>query len=300
MALRVFAFAIAIALTSSAAVAGPETVDIPDGDLSLHTMLYRPDGPGPFPAVVALHDCGGLTKRPNTEAQLYSVWANKLVADGFVVLFPDSFGSRGLGSQCRERHRNVHASRERVTDANAARLWLQQQSYVRPDHISLLGWSNGAAAVLWTVRLTTPPHPESADFRSAVAFYPSCGRLREAAWSASSVGLTIGRPPQPASRWWPAREAAARACRSSSIRMRITNSTEPILQFGCEPALSTLSILPAARMAARIRPRATMRSRAFRNGWRDDLVKTPRRNRSARRQVTVSNRWYAYQQCRWP
>jgi len=220
MALRIFAFAIAIALTSSAAIAGPETVDIPDGDLSLHAMLYRPDGPGPFPAVVALHDCGGLTKRPNTEAQLYSVWANKLVADGFVVLFPDSFGSRGLGSQCRERHRNVHASRERVTDANAARLWLQQQNYVRPDHISLLGWSNGAAAVLWTVRLTTPPHPETADFRSAVAFYPSCGRLREAAWSARIPTLIlIGR----ADDWTPATacEQMVAGARGRSARVQI-------------------------------------------------------------------------------
>jgi dienelactone hydrolase len=191
MALWTFAFAIAIAMTSSAAIAGPESVDILEGDLSLHATLYRPDGTGPFPAVVALHDCGGLTQRPNTQTKLYSVWANKLVADGFVVLFPDSFGSRGLGSQCREHHRSVHASRERVADANAARLWLQQQSYVRPDHVSLLGWSNGAAAVLWTVRLTTPPHTEITDFRSAVAFYPSCGRLREAAWSARIPTLIL-------------------------------------------------------------------------------------------------------------
>jgi dienelactone hydrolase len=220
MALRVFAFAIAIALTSSAAIAGPETVDVPDGDLSLHATLYRPDGPGPFPAVVALHDCGGLIQRPNTEAQLYSVWANKLVEDGFVVLFPDSFGSRGLGSQCRERHRNVHASRERVADAVAARLWLQQQSYVRSDHISLLGWSNGAAAVLWTVRLTTPPRTETTDFRSAVAFYPSCGRLREAAWSARIPTLIlIGR----ADDWTPATacEQMVAGARGRSARVQI-------------------------------------------------------------------------------
>ena len=191
MVLRVFAFALGVALASSAAMAGPESIEIPDGDLTLRATLYRPDGPGPFPAVVALHDCGGLKQRPNTEAQLYSVWANKLVADGFVVLFPDSFGSRGLGSQCRERHRSLRASRERVTDANAARVWLQEQSYVRADHISLLGWSNGASATLWTVRLTTLPRPETADFRSAVAFYPNCGRLREAAWSARVPTLIL-------------------------------------------------------------------------------------------------------------
>ena len=152
--------------------------------MALHATLYRPEGPGPFPAVVALHDCGGLSQRPNTEAQLYSKWADKLVADGFVVLFPDSFGSRGLGSQCREQHRTVHPWRERVNDANAARLWLQKQSYIRGDHVSLLGWANGGVAALWTIRLTTAIHHDPTDFRSAAALYPSCRRLLQSAWSA--------------------------------------------------------------------------------------------------------------------
>lgn len=191
MAYRILALAVATALAASAASAAPEQIDIPDGDLTLHAMLYRPEGSGPFPAVVALHDCGGLNQRPNTEAQLYSKWAEKLVADSFVVLFPDSFGSRGLGSQCREHHRTVHAWRERVADANAARLWLQKQSYIRADHISLLGWSNGGASALWTVRLTTTAHHDAADFRSAVAFYPNCRRLLESAWSARVPTLIL-------------------------------------------------------------------------------------------------------------
>jgi dienelactone hydrolase len=168
-----------------------ERVDIPDGDLTLHGFLYRPDGAGPFKAVVALHDCGGIARRPATTSQLYAEWANRLVADGFVVLFPDSFGSRGLGSQCRERQRKVRASHERVADADAARRWLQGQSYVRPDHISLLGWSNGGVATLWAVRPTSTPHDGGADFRSAVAFYPGCRRLRETAWSARVPTLIL-------------------------------------------------------------------------------------------------------------
>ena len=145
----------AVIACAPAIAAAPEHVDIPDGDLTLHASLYRPDGAGPFPAVVALHDCGGLVHyRPITETRHYVEWARLLVADGFVVLFPDSFGSRGIGPQCRERDRKVRASRERVTDANAARHWLQAQSYVKPDRVSLLGWSNGGIAALWTVRPT--------------------------------------------------------------------------------------------------------------------------------------------------
>ena len=191
MALRMLVIALAGALTSSGATAAPEHIDIPEGDLTLHASLYRPEGAGPFPAVIALHDCGGLNQRPNTEAQLYSEWAKKLVGDGFVVLFPDSFGSRGLGSQCREHHRTVHAWRERVADVNAARHWLEQQNYVRHDRISLLGWSNGAVAALSTIRRTAAARTDTADFRSAVALYPSCRRLLETAWSARVPTLIL-------------------------------------------------------------------------------------------------------------
>jgi dienelactone hydrolase len=190
--LRAFLPALAAALLwTGAAVAASESVEIADAALTLHATLYRPDGDGPFPAVVALHDCGGFTQRPRAQAQLYSEWAKRLVGDGFVVLFPDSFASRGLGSQCRERNRKVRASRERVADANAARRWLAAQSYVRPDHISLLGWSNGGVAALWAVHRTTAPRDDDGDFRSAVALYPGCRRLREIAWSARVPTLIL-------------------------------------------------------------------------------------------------------------
>jgi dienelactone hydrolase len=172
----------AAALWASAAAAA-ESVDIAEGAMTLHATLYRPEGPGPFPAIVALHDCGGIEGRPAATAQLYGEWAKLLVADGFVVIFPDSFGSRGLGSQCRVRVPAIHSSNERVTDVEAARRWLQTQVFVRPDRISLLGWSSGGSTALWTVRPNAAPHDGKPDFRSAVAFYPSCRRLRETAWS---------------------------------------------------------------------------------------------------------------------
>ena len=182
---------IAFGAVAALAAAAPDHVDIPADNVTLHGTLYRPEGDGPFPAVVAMHDCGGLIRRPAMQAQLYNEWANLLVGKGFVVLFPDSFASRGLGPQCREANRKVHARRERVADANAARRWLQTQSYVKADHISLLGWSHGGVAALWTVRPTAVPHDSGADFRSAVAFYPSCRRLRETAWSARVPTLIL-------------------------------------------------------------------------------------------------------------
>jgi dienelactone hydrolase len=186
----VFCALVAAALWTVTAAAA-ENVDIPDGALTLHATLYRPDGAGPFPAIVALHDCGGIDGRPAATTELYGEWAKLLVADGFVVLFPDSFGSRGLGSQCRVRRPTADSSRERVADAEAARHWLQGQPYARPDRISLLGWSSGGSAALWTVRPNAVPHDGNPDFRSAVALYPGCRRLRETAWSARVPTLVL-------------------------------------------------------------------------------------------------------------
>ena len=173
-----------------AAAAGPEPVEFRDGDLTLKAMLYRPEGNGPFPAVVAMHNCGGLVNASGTVATRYRDWGQQLVKAGFVVLFPDSYGSRGLGNQCADRTQTVRADRERVADATAARRWLQQQPEVKPDRISLLGWSNGATGVLWAVR-PRPGHEDRPDFRSAVVFYPGCRRLDTTAWSARVPTLIL-------------------------------------------------------------------------------------------------------------
>src|SRR5262245_37546739 len=55
------ALVLTLAATGCAAAAGPQPVDIPSGDLKLHTQLYKPDGNGPFPTVIGLHACGGLS-----------------------------------------------------------------------------------------------------------------------------------------------------------------------------------------------------------------------------------------------
>ncbi len=161
---------------------GPEPVEFRDGDVTLKATVYRPEGNGPFPAIVGMHDCAGLTNPAGAIASKYREWAQLLVKDGFIVLFPESYGSRGMGNQCATRNRPVRPDRERVADANAARRWLESQPDVRPDHISLMGWSNGGSSVLWTVR-PQRKSDDKRDFRSAVALYPGCRRLETTAWS---------------------------------------------------------------------------------------------------------------------
>jgi dienelactone hydrolase len=173
-----------------ALAAGPEPVEIREGDLTLNAIIYRPDGAGPFPAIVGMHDCGGLFNPAGAIAAKYRDWAQLLARAGFIVLYPESYGSRGFGSQCASRSRPVRTDRERVADANAAGRWLAQQSDVRPDRISLLGWSNGGSSVLWTVR-PQRNRDDKSDFRSAVVLYPACRRLDSTAWSARVPTLIL-------------------------------------------------------------------------------------------------------------
>jgi dienelactone hydrolase len=137
-----------------------------------------------------MHDCSGLTNSAGHVAVKYREWAQLLVRNGFVVLFPESYGSRGLGGQCGVRNRPVRPEHELVGDANASRRWLSKQPDVQADHISLLGWSNGASSVLWTVRPQRKTD-DKPDFRSAVAFYPVCHRLESTAWSARIPTLIL-------------------------------------------------------------------------------------------------------------
>jgi dienelactone hydrolase len=191
---RIAAFILAaiMAGTGPAAPAtpAPEPVEIAHGEQKLKAFLYRPEGNGPFPAVVALHGCDGLAGRRSPLGRRYRDWGERLVAAGFVVLFPDSFGSRKLGAQCSVGERSLRSGRERVGDVETARRWLQEHAYVAPERISLLGWANGAVAALWTVRPRAVKDGKP-DFRSAVALYPGCRRLRDTAWSARLPTLIL-------------------------------------------------------------------------------------------------------------
>jgi dienelactone hydrolase len=55
--------------------------------------LTKPEGKGPFPAVILLHGCLVID-------QHYNVWAKRLGSWGYVALQIDSFGPRGKLSIC--------------------------------------------------------------------------------------------------------------------------------------------------------------------------------------------------------
>ncbi|ACK49208.1 dienelactone hydrolase [Methylocella silvestris BL2] len=156
----------------SAQAGAPEQISFPGGDGALQGWLYAPGGAGAHPAIVALHGCAGLTDKSGAPSARHADWGQRLAAAGFVVLFPDSFASRGLGPQCKESNREARASRERVADAEDALRFLAGRPDVDPRSIFLIGWSNGGSSTLYAVQ---PKHgADGVDFARAVAFYPGC------------------------------------------------------------------------------------------------------------------------------
>src|ERR1700712_968352 len=116
------------------AAGNPEAIEIPQKESGrLKALLFRPEGQGPFPAVVALHNCTGLSNSAGVVGARYRDWGERLAKNGFAVLMPDSNGSRGIGSQCNVRARSLRNDRERVAYADAARVWLQAQTWVAAD-----------------------------------------------------------------------------------------------------------------------------------------------------------------------
>lgn len=191
MRFRLTALLLALLVSAAHAAPVPQAVDIPLASGVLHAQLYKPEGAGPFPTVIALHGCGGLGGHSDPVLPRYRDWAERLLKAGNAVLLPDSYGSRELGPQCRVREMHLKARRERVADIAGSRAWLMKQAWVAHDRVSLIGWANGASALLWAVRPQSAARDLGPDFRAAIAFYPDCRISAGLGWSTRVPTLVL-------------------------------------------------------------------------------------------------------------
>ncbi len=175
------------------AISGPSiTTTTPSGALEqIPVELSKPDGSGPFPAVVIMHDCSGLGPRSSGAPDR---WAKELVGRGYVVILPDSFTTRGHpDGVCTDasRSRDDVSPARRVRDAYAALAYLRTLSYVDGARVGLMGGSHGGSTTLTSMIV---PESDSAllalerraGFAAAVALYPGCVASRRT-WSSSGV-----------------------------------------------------------------------------------------------------------------
>ncbi|MFQ6017354.1 MAG: dienelactone hydrolase family protein [Kiloniellaceae bacterium] len=140
----------------------------------VHALMYRPDGPGPFPAVVLMHHAGGLYNRRGQVRRIYTDWAGKLKDWGYVALIVDSYGSRGVEHLFDIGHWKDRAYQ--VADAFGALRYLHGQPFVDGERIAVMGFSRGGFAVLNVLEDggAAMYHDHPLPFRAGVAFYPIC------------------------------------------------------------------------------------------------------------------------------
>lgn len=149
----------------------------------LDGYLFRTSRPGPAPAVVFLHGCGGLISAISHKIMSREVdWAATLNTAGLHVLMVDSFTPRGSGEMCSRTGFKEWLYLRRPADAYGALAYLQGQPFVARERIAMMGWSNGGGTVLFALggKVTAKPAGFAGpDFKAAVAFYPgSCDEQR--------------------------------------------------------------------------------------------------------------------------
>ena len=155
------------------------TAKLASGDLvRLTGKLTKPQGDGPFPAIVLSHGCGGF-------AQLFhDDWAERFAKWGYVALQIDHFGPRGVTEACGRPSLVPFALR--TQDAYDAKAYLGGLPFVDRNRIAVMGWSQGGITTLCAVSKTNYAYwasittwKEEDSFRAAIAFYPYCSAKLE-------------------------------------------------------------------------------------------------------------------------
>lgn len=135
--------------------------------IELRGELFRPQGEGPFAALVALHGCAGrmALEIERAAAARYAEW-------GYAVLVVDSFGTRGIEQSCTVEK---GVAPDRVLDAYGALIYLSRLPYIDGGRIAVIGSAQGGGAALSAVARGGIETTFERRFKAAIAFYPWCG-----------------------------------------------------------------------------------------------------------------------------
>lgn len=131
--------------------------------------LYRPEGDGPFPAVVLVPDIPGLIP-------VQKAWALRLAQWGYVALAVDNHS-----------HAPNHTPREisNAHDAYGALRYLSGLPFVAARDVAWIGWGSGGGRAIVGAGLRSDASHSAVPmrwlvslgpwrFRAGIAFYPSC------------------------------------------------------------------------------------------------------------------------------
>lgn len=209
------------AMTASAAITISEVTFSGPGGVTLNGVLYAPDGfdmGSDYSAVVMMHGCSGMWS--NSIYQTYSggnpnlqnhidKWGIKLANEDVVALAVDSYSARtptgvDVDDYQHQCSGNTYAGAvnpytTRASDARYAYDYLTSTySQIDDAHVGLLGWSQGAEAVMvqaadmYPTSNTSRPSGDKV-FSATVVYYPGCGLALDFT-DTSSVGDSYWLP----------------------------------------------------------------------------------------------------------
>jgi dipeptidyl aminopeptidase/acylaminoacyl peptidase len=171
-----------------------DSVAIPSFDgRKVPAFLYRPEGPGPHPAVVLVH--GGPTSQ---SLRTFSPQLQYLVSKGYVALVPNVRGSTGYGKAYTKLD-NKDFGGGPLKDVVACKHWLSTEASVSADKVAIIGGSYGGYMVLAAATFAPTEFAAHVDYfgvselKSLVEGFP-------AYWTngASFIYAKFGNPKDPA------------------------------------------------------------------------------------------------------
>jgi carboxymethylenebutenolidase len=129
------AFILLFALGASAATS--RNVSYKSGDDTVQAVIYTPEGKGPFPGILVIHEYWGLNDWVKEQA-------SKLSDQGYIALAIDLYRGKVATTpdEAHEIMRGVPEDRA-ARDLHAAFEFLKSQSNVKKDRIASIGWCMG-------------------------------------------------------------------------------------------------------------------------------------------------------------
>lgn len=144
--------------------------------------LFKPQGAGPFPAVVYIVPCGGPNFPPEFKQEKFVI--DRMLSKGIATLIVDTHTPRGENDNCgkfltvradvvNKKQAVLQLMKQGGDDAVAALKVVKAMPDIDPEKVFLMGTSAGATATLYA---TDPKAPSAhdTDIAGVVAYYPLC------------------------------------------------------------------------------------------------------------------------------
>ena len=140
---------VSLFLAASVSLASEETVTFRSGAENVSAFLVKPDGPGPFPAVIVLHEWWGLDAWIKDQAR-------ELSKEGYAALALDLYRGKVTASQEEAHQLMMGTPIDRQTrDMKAAFAWLAARKDVVKTRIASVGFCMGGRNV-FTLAIEEP------------------------------------------------------------------------------------------------------------------------------------------------